>query len=492
MNTVLRGLSLARKGMWALLALCAYFVMATIIVTYERFTLMNSVNHMDRVHYLEERQVSLNIKVAHMIQTVNEHYFAPDVEASSRVLAVEIESVLPGLVKQVEAYPILADDLQALQSIDLLLWQSPSRALIADLRGVLHRLVSDLDLVTGNIRARKQDLLANYRDTYNRVTLEWLLLLTIAVGFFGGIGLTFIRRLARDVETVHERAIDIVRGYRGQLLEITRGDEIGTLMEAVNVMQKELRERETQLELGRQQQFHKEKMAAVGNLAAAVAHEINNPLSAIVGIAEFISEQQQQRDCKRMGGACEPEMILEQARRVMEITRQISEFSVPQSPEPELIDLNSLIRSTCSFVSFDRRFRNVVMEQRLDPALPAVLAVADQFVQVVMNLLINAADAIQETQRSEGRIVIETATHGSEIHIAVRDNGAGIPDEIMEKIFTERFTTKPPGRGSGLGLALCRSLIEAAGGRIVATSRLGMGTEIMIRLPMLTKEIATN
>jgi signal transduction histidine kinase len=296
--------------------------------------------------------------------------------------------------------------------------------------------------------------------------------------------LTFFRRLAKDVDTVHARAIDIVRGYRGRLLEITRGDEIGALMEAVNVMQKELRERETQLELGRQQQFHKEKMAAVGNLAAAVAHEINNPLSAIVGIAECIEDQRSLRECQRNGGTCQPELILEQARRVMAITRQISEFSVPQSPEPELVDLNGLVRSTCSFVSFDRRFRSIAMEQRLDAGLPAVFAVADQLVQVLMNLLINAADAIQDAQRGDGRIDIETAAQDGEIRIVVRDNGAGIPAEIMDKIFTEHFTTKPPGRGSGLGLALCRSLIEKAGGRIVVASQLGLGTEVTVKLPV--------
>lgn len=484
MNTVLRGPSLGRKGLWSLLAFCAYFVMTTIIITYERFTLMNSVNEMDSVQHWEERQVRLNITVAHTIQSVNEYYFSPDVEAAARVLAVEIEAILPNLSKQAETYAILTDDVQALQALDLLLWQAPSRTVIADLRTILHRLVTDLDLVTGNIRTRKQELLANYRDTYNRVTLEWLLLLIIAVGIFGGIGLTFFRRLAKDVDTVHARAIDIVRGYRGRLLEITRGDEIGALMEAVNVMQKELRERETQLELGRQQQFHKEKMAAVGNLAAAVAHEINNPLSAIVGIAECIEDQRSLRECQRNGGTCQPELILEQARRVMAITRQISEFSVPQSPEPELVDLNGLVRSTCSFVSFDRRFRSIVMEQRLDAGLPAVFAVADQLVQVLMNLLINAADAIQDAQRSAGRIDIETAAQDGEIRIVVRDNGAGIPPEIMDKIFTEHFTTKPPGRGSGLGLALCRSLIEKAGGRIVVASQLGLGTEVTVKLPM--------
>lgn len=484
MNTVLKGLSLGRKGIWALLALCAYFLAATGLVAYERLGLLHAVNEMDFVHRQEERQVGLNFKVNHLINNVNEQYFSPDVAAAAELILVDIKSIHPLLAKHAEAYPVLADDVVSLRANGTALENTPSRTAIADLRSILHLLATDLDLVSANIRGRKQDLLANYRETYNRVTLELLLLVSIAVGLFGGVGLAFFRRLASDIQQIHERAIDIVRGYRGAPLPLTRGDEIGALMEAVNVMQTELRQHETQLEISRQQQFHKEKMAAVGNLAAAVAHEINNPLSAIVGIAESINEEQKMRHCRNEGRVCQPELILDQARRVMSITRQISEFSVPQSMEPELVDLNSLIRSTCSFVSFDRRFRNIRMEQMLDPDLPAVFAVADHLVQVLMNLLINAADAIQDTHPTVGHIKVTTRSAPQTVTLVIEDDGTGIPPEILDKVFIEHFTTKPPGRGSGLGLALCRSLILEVGGNIALESQPARGTRVIVTLPV--------
>ena len=445
---------------------------------------MQSVNEMDTIHHHDERQVSLNITVRHAIDTVNERYFSPDVDAAAQVISVEILAFSPLLFKHAEDYPVLQYDADATEAGIKNLQDNPSLTAIADLRSVLHRLLTSLESVATNIRAKKQNLLSNYRETYNRVTLELLLLVTIAVGLFGGVGLAFFRKLSSDIRVIHGRAIDIVRGYRGEPLPITRGDEVGSLMEAVNVMQTELREHETQLEMGRQQQFHKEKMAAVGNLAAAVAHEINNPLSAIVGIAEAINDEQTTRKCRHTGGGCQPELILDQARRVMAITRQISEFSVPQSQEPELTDLNNLVRSTCSFVSFDRRFRNIQMELLLDPDLPAVHAVADHLVQIVMNLLINAADAIQEAKREQGVIRIGTLVQNQTVILKIHDNGTGIAQEMLDKIFNERFTTKPPGRGSGLGLALCRSLINKAGGGIAVTSEINKHTELTISLPI--------
>lgn len=483
-DPALPGMSLGHKGIWTLVGLLAYFFLVTLIVTMERQTLMRAVGELESVHHQEERQVSLNLTVAHAILTVNENYFSPDVDAACQLLALEIEAVLSGLKKLNDAYPMLADDVAALEHGDELLVKQPSRSAIAEVRTAFHRLVIDLDTVTSDIRSRKQRLLDGYRSTHDRLTVEWLVFMVVGMGIFGGLGLLFFRRLAQDIDTVRARAIHIVRGYNGEPLAVDRGDEMGGLMAAVNDMQRELRQRETQLELGRQQRFHKEKMAAVGSLAAAVAHEINNPLSAIVGVAEAIVCESRDRHCANEGSLCQPQLILDQARRVMQITRQISEFSVPQSPEPELIDLNGLVRSTCGFVSFDRRFRRVELVQALDSDLPAVLAVADHLVQVLMNLLINAADAVEEQGLSRARIEVGTRADGDGVRLVVTDNGVGIPPENLELVFTEHFTTKPPGHGSGLGLALCRSLIQGAGGEITIASRPGEGTAVTITLPV--------
>ena len=123
------------------------------------------------------------------------------------------------------------------------------------------------------------------------------------------------------------------------------------------------------------------------------------------------------------------------------------------------------------------------MEQMLDPDLPAVHAVADHLVQVLMNLLINAADAIQEAKRENGSIRVVTTSQNHFIQLKISDNGTGIPSEILEKIFNEHFTTKPPGRGSGLGLALCRTLINQSGGNIVVSSQVNKMTELTVTLP---------
>lgn len=478
------GASLSTKGAWTLLALLAYFVLATSIVMIERRELMQSVSDLETTHQLEERQISLNVALASAVLTVNENYFAPDVATTGPMLALELESVTTGLRKISPAFPVVTDDLAALEQHRRTLQSQPSRAAIAELRASLHQLNGKMIEVATELRERKRGLLATYRSTYERVTIEWIVLMVGGIGAFSGVTLLFFRRLVRDIETVRSRATDIVRGYRGEPLVVTRRDEMGGLMEAVNGMQTELRQRETQLELGRQQQFHKEKMAAVGSLAAAVAHEINNPLSAIVGVAEAIAQEQTERSCEHRGSACRPQMILEQARRVMSITRQISEFSVPQSPEPEFISLNALVRSTCGFVGFDRRFRRVAVVQTLEPELPAVLAVADHLVQVLMNLLINAADAIEEAGVTAPRIEVATCVSDGRVELDVIDNGIGIAPEIIDRVFEENFTTKPPGRGSGLGLALCRTVIHRDGGAIDMSSRLGEGTRVRVTLPI--------
>ncbi len=478
--------SLARKGLLTLAVMAIYFVIVSMVVAYERHSLIDSVQLLNEIHQREERVVALNILVARAILTVNENYFSPNVDVSSKILVLEIEAVLKGLSKLERHYAPIADQAVLLNKTMAQLIEQPNRAVVADIRGIFHHIVIDLDDITSDIRNRKQWLLEDYGDTHRRLTIEWIVCVVVGLGCLSGLMMMFFRRLAADILRAQERATAIVRGYRGIPLPVTRHDELGDLINAVNNMQDELRKHETHIELGRQQQFHKDKMSAVGSLAAAVAHEINNPLSAIVGVAQTMIDEECKQGCgmDRKVDACRPQLIMEQAQRVMQITRQIGEFSVPQSQEPELIDINGLVRNTCNFVSYDRRFRRLELVQNLDHTLPAVHAVADHVVQVMMNLLINAADALERCTDRQCTITISTKLHDGAARIAVTDNGCGIAPENIDQIFVEHFTTKAPGRGSGLGLALCRSLINSAEGGITVESRIAEGTTITIILPL--------
>ena len=490
---LLSGLSLRAKGVWVLALFLSYTLAAGFIMGVERNTLYSDVQQLEAVHEEEGRQFGLNMLVTRAILIVNDNYYSADLETvagmeiAARSIAVQIEAVLASMGKLVVAHPDMLDNIVALQLNlgDLTKPTKPlNRGVIGDVRGSLHKLVFDLDQVTKQIRNRKQVQLEKYRATFDRLSMVWSFTAAIGIIFLASGVMVFVTRLAWDIRRVQDRALAIVEGYRGKPLAVTRHDELGSLMEAVNKMQFELRQHELQLELVRQQQFHKEKMAAVGSLAAVVAHEINNPLSAIMGAAQSMQEQCAAFGCADRRRVHYPDMILEQATRVMNITRSISEFSVPQSVEPELLDLNNLIRSTVRFISFDRRFAVIDMVLNLDSGLPAVRAVGDHLTQVIMNLLVNAADATEGRVASKPRIIVATCRKGEKAVMTVKDNGMGMNKETLEHVFEEYFTTKPKGKGTGIGLAISKSLIESEGGVISIESELGVGTTVTIHLPI--------
>lgn len=475
--------TMRRVGFWTVMVLGAYFILISAIIAVERDTMQGAVNRLQEVHDREERLVALNVAVSRTILAINENYFSPDINQAAKEVILEVEAILPGLKRLQVVYPMLGEDLGALRRTIDELATSPARGSIAELRSIVHRLVIELDVVTADTHSQKQRTVDLYQSTFNRVTVEWVIFGVLGVAILSTFILVYFRRLAFDIDRVRERAVAIVRGYRAAPLEHRRQDELGVLMDAVNEMQDELHKRESEIEVARLQQFHKEKMAAVGSLAAAVAHEINNPLSAIVGVAQAMDEQCQSEQCTFYGSTCHPSMILDQAKRVMQITRRISEFSVPQSQEPELMDINGLLRSTCNFVAFDRRFRLLELNTDLDSDLPAVYAVADHLVQVAMNLLINAADALQSREDPPPRIDVRTRQRDGMVLIEVQDNGEGIDPALLDRVFDEHFTTKGRGRGSGLGLAVCRSLIREVGGDIAIASVRGEGTTVTVTLP---------
>lgn len=476
--------SLRGKAWLFTLVLGVYFTIVTIVVGYERWGLLESVTLLQDLNEREERLVGLNYAVSRAVISINENYFSPDIETSGKMLALEVEALLPALSRLQAAYPLLAEPRGVLTQMVDELAGTPTRATIADLRGTMHRLVLELDLVTADVAAQKLHMVERYQRTFMRLTQEWIAFGVFALVLIAWVFKVFFRGLAVDIDRVRKHATAIVRGQESPKLLHKRKDELGMLMDAVNRMQDELAKRDSQIELSRQQSFHKEKMAAIGSLAAAVAHEINNPLSAIVGVAQAMDNECSSTQCSLYGAACHPEMILDQAKRVIQITRQISEFSVPQSQDPEFIDVNGLLRSTVNFVKFDRRFRLIDVSIELDTNLPAVFAIADHLVQVAMNLLINAADALHGRTSPSPKIRVMTSRHAEQVIIQVIDNGEGISQENLPMVFVERFSTKAPGQGSGLGLALCRSLIEKAGGTIDIESELGVGTEVRVCLPV--------
>ena len=216
----------------------------------------------------------------------------------------------------------------------------------------LIKFKSSLAVLTNEVREARQVMSVRYRAKSDSVALTTVLLGLLGLGLLGlNIGL-FFRRLTIDLRMLQDRALSIVRGFRGKPIEITRDDEVGHLMGAVNNMAHILDARENELLLERQKYFHHEKMAAIGVLAAGISHEIGNPIAAIAGVAqEMIDcrewEKGQDKKIERCGG-CQPDLIYSQTVRLAAITREISEFASPRAAEPQLLDLNAQLRSSTS------------------------------------------------------------------------------------------------------------------------------------------------
>jgi two-component system, NtrC family, sensor kinase len=283
------------------------------------------------------------------------------------------------------------------------------------------------------------------------------------------------------------RALDIVKGFRGTPLPITRHDEVGQLTIAVNNMADTLDWREKELMLKRQKYFHQEKMAAIGALAAGVSHEIGNPIAAISGIAQEMLERRTASEGSCKPGNCHdcrPDLIYTQTQRLAAITREISEFASPRAAEPEFLDLNAQLRSTSSLIRYDKRLQRVSLRLDLDSQLPAIYGVADQLTQLIMNLLINAMDAMEGVRGRTPTIVITTRADPERASLLIEDNGQGIEPETLSRVFEAFFTTKAAGKGTGLGLSLCYSIASKHGATIEIDSTPGAGTRVQLFFPL--------
>jgi PAS domain S-box-containing protein len=234
----------------------------------------------------------------------------------------------------------------------------------------------------------------------------------------------------------------------------------------------------TELKRLEEQLIQAEKLAAMGQMLAGVAHELNNPLTAILGVTELLRDGQGLEESTKR----QLELTHRQARRAARIVQNLLEFSRPASPQKRPLDLNSIIERTLQLHEHSLRRNNVEVDFRPQPDFPGAIADANQLIQVFLNLVTNAEQAIREVRES-GRIQIRLARVGARISVTFQDDGVGIRPESVARLFDPFYTTKRPGGGTGLGLSICLSIVREHGGTIEAEALPAGGSAFTVYLP---------
>ena len=280
-----------------------------------------------------------------------------------------------------------------------------------------------------------------------------------------------ISRLARAFETMRER----LRAAHAEILKFTQ------------TLEDKVAERSRQLQTAQQKLQNSDRLASLGTLAASVAHEINNPVAGVLNLSMLM-----QRILKDDGipPGRVPEFrkylaqVINETSRVGHIVSDLLSFSRRGKPQRSPADLNRLVRTTVSLADHKLKLANVALELHLAHELPALHCDSGQIQQVILNLVLNAAESMQA--HGSGTVTVSTAAgeDGQSVRLGVGDTGEGIPPEILPRIFDPFFTTKSDGKGVGLGLAVSYGIVQSHGGEIEVQSKPGAGTVFTVTLPL--------
>jgi len=246
----------------------------------------------------------------------------------------------------------------------------------------------------------------------------------------------------------------------------------------LNIAHQELSAYVQKLEESQEQLIRAEKLTSLGQLAASIAHEINNPLAGVLVYTQLLAK-------KVTGDALNKEDALNylskmesEISRCSRIIRNLLDFARQTEPMLRLVDVNQVIEQVLAMVGHQAQLQNVEVAKEVSPSLPKVMADFDQLQQIFTNLALNAIQAMPEG----GRLTVRSSAVDSEVRIDVQDTGCGISKENMGKLFTPFFTTKVKGKGVGLGLAVVHGIIERHKGRIKVQSEVGKGTTFSVYL----------
>lgn len=344
---------------------------------------------------------------------------------------------------------------------------------------VLGNLLVDINLTDPDLAALAGDKrLASTGLVLVGLTMlgAWLLLKSMVV-----------RPLRLLVSAAHE----VEAGNFEPVFPEAKEDEIGELIAAfkrmtarlghhVRYQEQEIAARTEELRRSQQKVIHQEKMAALGRLSAGLAHEIGNPLASMSAQIQMLLRQSTDEASRKTARE-----MLDQVYRINRIVREMLEHLHPDQRPCEWVDVSKTLLTALRIARYDRGLKKLHIETALDPACPPVYVIEDELLQVVLNVLLNAADATS----GDGVLRVEARPwNEGGVEITVTDNGCGIPPKDLEHIFDPFFTNKPPGKGTGLGLWVSYSIVNGWGGRIEVESNVDSGTQVRIIVPQ-RKEI---
>lgn len=315
-----------------------------------------------------------------------------------------------------------------------------------------------------------------------------MLLVVSGLGILVGtliVGL-LVRKVTEPLRELQASAEAVGRGDFTRYVEVSSNDECGELARVFNRMtenvkrsREELERTVTRLKTTQAQLVQSEKLSGIGEFVAGVAHELNNPLTAVMGFSEMLLQAPGQPKQERY-----LDLILKSAQRCQKIVQNLLSFARLHPPERRVANVNTLIEGAVEFMQYQLRTSNIEIVTRFDPRLPDAMLDSHQMQQVFLNIINNARQAI-ESKGDKGRLLISTESIPPHMRIIFQDDGPGIPQENLPKLFDPFFTTKEIGKGTGLGLSLCYGVVTEHGGTIQVHSKPGEGAAFAIELPLV-------
>ncbi len=225
-----------------------------------------------------------------------------------------------------------------------------------------------------------------------------------------------------------------------------------------------------------QQVVQSERLAAMGAMIGGVAHELNNPLTTILGVSELLQDSQTTDAARKQIG-----ILQQQARRAAEIVQNLTYFSRPPAPGKSPVNVGEVVERTLNLHAYSLRKNGITVDFLREPSLPYVEADPHQLMQVFLNLIMNAEQAIREV-RDRGTLRIRLGHSAGSVWATFQDDGPGIPSDLIGRVFDPFYTTKRPGRGTGLGLSICKSVMKEHNGAVEVANAAGGGALFTVTL----------